>query len=204
MFGKIAFAYHLGDVTISQTTYEPGMLMGAHVHDRARRFVRHRRALYGTFARNAASSSPQHAGLSSRRRGARRLRPRSVDITTLNIDKTSRRPSARVFCGRRSRGRRVDAPLSIGVTALGCGAPRRARCNRILHSRAGAPRRAFGAHGASSQRTAGRRATGKGRGDRFGARAPPRRIPPRVQTRVRRIAARPHRAKLPPPLPPRD
>lgn len=35
MFGKIAFAYHLGDVTISQTTYEPGMLMGAHVHDRA-------------------------------------------------------------------------------------------------------------------------------------------------------------------------
>lgn len=31
----MAFSQHLGDVTISQTSYEPGMIMSAHVHDRA-------------------------------------------------------------------------------------------------------------------------------------------------------------------------
>lgn len=35
MLGKTLFSQQLGDVTISKTTYDPGMLMEAHVHDRA-------------------------------------------------------------------------------------------------------------------------------------------------------------------------
>lgn len=114
MLGETIFSLQLGDVTLSKTVYEPGMVMGAHVHQLpyvslvvAGRYTKHRRDAPCQLRRDMLVFHPageEHADC-----------VHDVPLATVNIEYRSRRLPGDFLC---AQGPDVDALTHRLLSAL--------------------------------------------------------------------------------------